>query len=365
VGSGTATITLDAARTVSGLTFSPAAGGSYVLGGSGGNSLQFANSGSSASISVASGASAINAPVVLCDNVNVAAAGGTSLAISGPISQSGGSHGLTLSGGGSLALSGSDTYTGGTFVSDGLLVVNNSRAIPGGSLLVIGPGGSVVLGAPGASEPLAVAPAPGAGPLQVAVAAAGQAGTEAASLVVSSASVTPLTPGTIASGRARSESAEALTLGHRPEVGRSRRERGPNSPAAVDRLLAIQRVPGVVCGPSTPFVPQGVPPYCHTYSFAGPLGSAGELLPASSVPHSNAAVVDHAGGQPAGDATPRVAALQTAAFGEASDEVLLRIAAARAGNAAARAGNQHPATALFGLDLQTLDLLAAAATQRQ
>jgi hypothetical protein len=88
-------------------------------------------------------------------------------------------------------------------------------------------------------------------------------------------------------------------------------------------------------------------------------------LPASPVPHSDAAVLDHAGGQPAGDATPRVAAAATAASGRASDEVLLRIAEARAGNAAARAGNQHPATRLFGLDLQTLDLLAGAATKRQ
>jgi hypothetical protein len=48
-----------------------------------------------------------------------------------------------------------------------------------------------------------------------------------------------------------------------------------------------------------------------------------------------------------------------------SDEVLLRFVEARAGSAAARAGNQHPAAPLFALDLQTLDLLAAAATKRQ
>jgi hypothetical protein len=89
------------------------------------------------------------------------------------------------------------------------------------------------------------------------------------------------------------------------------------------------------------------------------------VLPASPVPHSDAAAVDHAGGQPAGDARPRVAALRAAASGQASDEVLLRFVEARAGNTAARAGNQHPATGLFSLDLQTLDLLAGAATKRQ
>jgi hypothetical protein len=89
------------------------------------------------------------------------------------------------------------------------------------------------------------------------------------------------------------------------------------------------------------------------------------VLPASPAPHSDIAAAEQAGGQTAGDAAPRVAALRTAASGQASDEVFLRFVEARAGNTAAQAGNQHPATALFGLDLQTLDLLAAAATKRQ
>ncbi|MGA2255043.1 MAG: LamG-like jellyroll fold domain-containing protein [Thermoguttaceae bacterium] len=142
VGSGTATITLGASQTLSSLTFSPAAGGSYALSGS--NSLQLANSGSSASISETSGSNAINAPVVLDDNVNVTAATGTSLAISGPISQSGGSHGVTLSGGGSLALSGTNTYTGGTIVSAGTLLMKSPDAIPEGGSLTIGAGGTFV-----------------------------------------------------------------------------------------------------------------------------------------------------------------------------------------------------------------------------
>ena len=67
-----------------------------------------------------------------------------------------GPGGLTKATGGTVTLSGSNKYSGGTTVSDGLLVAENGAAIPGGSLLSIGPDGSVVLGSPGAGEPLAV-----------------------------------------------------------------------------------------------------------------------------------------------------------------------------------------------------------------
>ena len=142
VGSGTATITLDAARTLSSLTFNPGTRGSYVLSGS--NSLQLTNSGNSASIVVTSGTSSIKAPVVLGDNLNVTAAGGTSLTISGAISQSGGSHALTLSGSGSVTLSGTDTYTGGTTVSGGTLILTNSSAIAANTGLTVGANGTVI-----------------------------------------------------------------------------------------------------------------------------------------------------------------------------------------------------------------------------
>jgi hypothetical protein len=184
---------------------------------------------------------------------------------------------------------------------------------PGG-LLSIGADGSVVLGTPGASEPLAVAQAPGAGIPQAAVAAARLSGTETASLVASGASVTPAGGGTVSP--AVSDSAVvAAVAAPTPAV----------APAAVDRVLAAQPVPGVVLGLSTPFVPQGMPPNCRTCSLAGP-------------------------GWPS--------ALRTITSGPASDAGLLRFVEARAGNAAARAGNQQPATGLFGLDLPTLDLLA-------
>jgi len=76
--------------------------------------------------------------------------GAAGLTITGPISGPG--IGLTKLGSGTLTLSGSNNYTGGTSVASGVLVAENPSAIPGGSLLAIGPSGSVVLGAPGSSE---------------------------------------------------------------------------------------------------------------------------------------------------------------------------------------------------------------------
>jgi autotransporter-associated beta strand protein len=284
----------------------------------------------------------INLPLVLTGGSRALNAASGNLAVAGAISESGGSFGVTINGADTVTLSGADTYSGGTMVSDGVLVAENSAAIPSGSLLSIGPGGSVVLGDPGASEPLALAQTVPGGALQAAVAAAGQAGTETPSLVLGGASVTPAGGNT--SSAAASDAVLAAAAAAVPTAA--------VAPVAVDRVLAIQPVPESNAAASA----------IVGREFSG---WSSVLLPASPVPHSDAAAVDHAGGRPAGDATPRVAVLRTAASGQASDEVLLRIVEARAGNAAARAGNQHPATRFSGLDLPTLDLLAAAATQRQ
>ena len=144
VGDNTATITLAAAETLSSLSFSPAAGGSYVLNG--GGALQLAAGGGSASVSISSGAASINAPVVLESNASVTAANGASLTISGGISQGGGSAGLTFSGGGSLTLSGSDSYVGGTTIDGGALVAAAASALPGSGVITIGGGGRLVFG---------------------------------------------------------------------------------------------------------------------------------------------------------------------------------------------------------------------------
>ncbi|MGD0896691.1 MAG: autotransporter-associated beta strand repeat-containing protein [Thermoguttaceae bacterium] len=53
---------------------------------------------------------------------------------------------LTKEGNGTLTLSGTNSYSGTTTVSNGLLVINRSAALPSGSILTIGASGSVVLG---------------------------------------------------------------------------------------------------------------------------------------------------------------------------------------------------------------------------
>ncbi len=87
---------------------------------------------------VASGSSSINAPVALGDNLSVAAATGTSLTIPGPISESGGSHALTVAGGGTLTLSGVNSFTGGTVVAGGTVRVTTPTALANGSSLTVG-----------------------------------------------------------------------------------------------------------------------------------------------------------------------------------------------------------------------------------
>ncbi|MGA2068523.1 MAG: MBG domain-containing protein [Thermoguttaceae bacterium] len=252
-----------------------------------------------------------------------------------------GPGGVTLIGAGTVTFSGVNTYGGPTAVQSGTLVAMSSQAIPSGGALNIGSDGSIVLGEPGTSEaPMAAQAVPG-GAMQAALASAGQDGTGTASLVASGPSVTPAgggTSATVASDSVLAAAAPAPTA--------------TVAPAAVDHLLAIQPV-----SESNPAAQ-----VLRSSSVILPLSSL--LLPASPVPPSDAAVPDHAGDRPAGDATPRVAAPRTAASRQPSDGVLPRIVEGRAGNAASRAGNQHPATGPFGLDLQTLDLLARAAARR-
>ncbi|MGA2069258.1 MAG: IPT/TIG domain-containing protein [Thermoguttaceae bacterium] len=291
-----------------GMAFSAGAG-AFVLGG---NAVSLAGDITNNSTNTQT----INLPLVLTGASRALNAASGTLTVAGPISENGGSFGVTINGAETLTLSGANTYTGGTAVDNGLLAVENSAAIPSGSSLSIGPGGSLVLGNPGTTEgPMMARAAPG-GALQAAPAAV--------------------------------------------------------APAVVDRLLATQPVlasgeaASAVAGRTSSRRPSGhspAAPASHSSSFI--FSPSSLVLPTAPVPHSDAAAADHAGGRPAGDAAPRVAALRTAASGQASDQVLLRIAEARPRNAASQAGNQHPATRLYGLTLQTLDLLAGAAVKRR
>ena len=146
-GSGSATIVLAGSDTLSGLSFSALGGGGYVLSRTDSvSSLQLANGGSPVPVSIAAGAAAIAVPVVFGDNVNISTGSGAVATISGPISESGGSHSLTLSGSGELTLSGTDTYSGGTTLNGGALEIAAASALPGSGLVSISGGGRLVLG---------------------------------------------------------------------------------------------------------------------------------------------------------------------------------------------------------------------------
>ncbi len=117
------TITLDAPETV-GTLFLGNSGGTtvgYTLSGTGSNTLTLNNSGNGAVIAVSDGAHAINAPVVLADNLQVCGdnTGWTlSFGTAGIIS---GTYALNMSGNGTLTLAGQNTYTGVTTLSSGVL----------------------------------------------------------------------------------------------------------------------------------------------------------------------------------------------------------------------------------------------------
>jgi len=90
-----------------------------------------------------------------------------------------GTAGLSLNGSGTVVLENSNTYSGGTSINSGVLVAENSAAIPAGSLLFIGASGSLVLGTPGAAELGQLAGGIAAGPLG---SSAGVSGDQAATI---------------------------------------------------------------------------------------------------------------------------------------------------------------------------------------
>ena len=145
IGGTSAVVTLDTSATVSALTFSNTAAGSYTLSGSGANTLTLNNSGSGATITVASGNHLIDAPVVLSDNVVVSGSGMLAFGNSSSIA---GNYSLTMDGAhGTLILSGSDNYTGGTVVEAGKLLVTGVEALQEGTSLTVGANASSIFGA--------------------------------------------------------------------------------------------------------------------------------------------------------------------------------------------------------------------------
>ncbi len=145
------TITLDSPQTVGTLQFgnSGSAHVGYTLSGSGSNYLTLNNSGSGATITVTGGSQAIDAPIVLADNLVVTTGGTTAWTLSfgtaSSITDDGRGYSLTMNGtGGTLILSGSDTYSGGTNIDAGRLIITNNAALPDGSSLTVGSGGTLI-----------------------------------------------------------------------------------------------------------------------------------------------------------------------------------------------------------------------------
>ena len=146
------TITLDAPQTV-GTLFLGNAGGTtvgYTLNGTGSNTLSLNNSGSGAVIAVTDGTHAVNAPVVLADNLQVCGSNtGWTLSFGAAGSIAGG-YSLTMSGNGTLILSGQNTYTGATTLTAGVLNVgaaeNAGTSGPLGKSAAVHPGSIVFNG---------------------------------------------------------------------------------------------------------------------------------------------------------------------------------------------------------------------------
>ena len=160
------TVTLDAPVTLGALLLGNSSGTStgYILSGSGTNQLTLDNSGSGATIEVTDGTHAINAPVVLNDNLAVTGSGLTAWTLgfgtAGGITESGGSRTLSLNAAnGTLVLGGSNGYTGGTVVEAGTLIATTNAAVPDGTSLTVGGGGVFLFDPTVSVQPQAVSPA--------------------------------------------------------------------------------------------------------------------------------------------------------------------------------------------------------------
>src|SRR5208282_1365769 len=126
----------------------------YTLSGSGSNDLTLNSSGTplagaEATITVSGGSHAIDAPVVLADNLLVMTGGSNAWTLSfgtaSSITDGGAGYSLTMSGsGGTLILSGTNTYGGGTIVDAGTLLITNDTALPVGTSLTVGAGATLI-----------------------------------------------------------------------------------------------------------------------------------------------------------------------------------------------------------------------------
>ena len=150
IGSRTATVTLDGSWAVGSLTFNTSGGGSYTISRSAGDTTSTLML--TGSVTNSGGNHTIAAPVVLGSNVTVSTTAGSSLTISGPVSESTVGSSLTKTDAGALILAGSNIYSGGTTLDAGTLVAaNGSNGSATGSGTVTLNGGTLASGTSGGS----------------------------------------------------------------------------------------------------------------------------------------------------------------------------------------------------------------------
>jgi autotransporter-associated beta strand protein len=124
------------------LTFANTAG--YTLSSGSAGSLTLDNTGGTigGQIIIQAGSNSIDAPLVISNSAAfISITGSGSLDLPGNISQTGGSHSLSLSssdGTGLLSMDGSNIFTGGVYVNSGTLLLNGASALDPGSALTIG-----------------------------------------------------------------------------------------------------------------------------------------------------------------------------------------------------------------------------------
>ena len=145
IGSSTVTVTLDGSWAVGSLTFNTSGGGSYTIACSAGDTTSTLML--TGSVTNSGGNHTIAAPVVLGSNLYVSTTAGSSLTISGPISESTPGSSLTKTDAGALVLAGSNIYSGGTTVDAGILeAANGSNGSATGSGNVTLNGGTLASG---------------------------------------------------------------------------------------------------------------------------------------------------------------------------------------------------------------------------
>ena len=132
-------VTIDGAYTLGSLVFNPTNGAGYALVGDNlpGHGLVLdSGAGQGASIVVTSGSHSISSNLTLADagGLTFNIAQGSSLALSGPLNESGGSRALTVTGGGTLSLGSGNSFSGGTTVSGATLQTTASGALGAGPL---------------------------------------------------------------------------------------------------------------------------------------------------------------------------------------------------------------------------------------